>query len=93
MCLFRVKLWWMIPRFGKSGSDIPVETQMLLLEAIEEPAIHDENSSEPTTENTSYILFLPLLDGPFRTSLQGTPENELQLCVETGKFNLLYIIS
>lgn len=33
LCLFRFKLWWMIPRTGSSASDIPLETQMLLLEA------------------------------------------------------------
>ena len=70
-----------------------METQMLLLEAKEEYAIHDGNSSNPTTKNTFYILFLPVLDGPFQTSLQGTPKTELQLFVEIGKFNLLHIIS
>ncbi|XP_004965440.1 probable galactinol--sucrose galactosyltransferase 1 isoform X2 [Setaria italica] len=27
---------------------------------------------------------LPVLDGDFRVSLQGSPENELQLCLESG---------
>ncbi|OVA20555.1 Glycosyl hydrolases 36 [Macleaya cordata] len=83
LCLFRFKIWWMIPRVGKSGSDIPVETQLLLLEAREDSAIHDE-TNESTTENTFYILLLPVLDGEFRTSLQGSSTNELQFCVESG---------
>ncbi|XP_043704808.1 probable galactinol--sucrose galactosyltransferase 2 isoform X1 [Telopea speciosissima] len=84
LCLFRFKIWWMIPRMGKAGGDIPIETQMLLLEAREDSALHDEDVEQPTTENTFYILMLPVLDGQFRTSLQGTPTNELQFCVESG---------
>ncbi|TXG50815.1 hypothetical protein EZV62_023339 [Acer yangbiense] len=84
LCLFRFKIWWMIPRVGKSGSEIPMETQMLLLEAREEFALHDEVSSDAAAENTFYILLLPVLEGQFRTSFQGTPENELQFCIESG---------
>lgn len=64
----------MIPRAGNSGSDIPAETQMLLLEAKEE-----------TTSTGSYFVFLPVLDGEFRSSLQGNSANELEFCVESGK--------
>ncbi|XP_044495805.1 probable galactinol--sucrose galactosyltransferase 2 [Mangifera indica] len=78
LCIFRFKIWWMIPRMGNSGSDIPVETQMLLLEARKEP------SSDVSDDTTSYILFLPVLDGEFRSSLQGNPFDELELCVESG---------
>lgn len=84
ICLFRAKFWWMIPRVGKSASEIPMETQMLLLDVREESALDDENSSDMTSESTFYVLFLPVLDGPFRTSLQGTSENVLQFCVESG---------
>ncbi|GMJ00082.1 seed imbibition 2, raffinose synthase 2 [Hibiscus trionum] len=84
LCLFRFKIWWMIPGYGKSGSDIPLETQMLLLEIKQESAVEDDGSSDSDTENTFYVLFLPVLDGDFRTSLQGTPANELQFCVESG---------
>lgn len=74
----------MIPRIGKSGSEIPMETQMLLLEVKEESVPSDEISFEPNTGNIFYILLLPTLDGPFRTSLQGTSSNELQFCIESG---------
>lgn len=79
----------MIPRVGKSASEIPLETQMLLLEVTEESALHyDISSDPPSTENTTfYFLFLPVLDGLFRSSLQGTRENELQLCIESGMFD------
>ncbi|KAK9021267.1 hypothetical protein V6N11_011265 [Hibiscus sabdariffa] len=87
LCLFRFKIWWMIPGYGKSGSDVPLETQMLLLEIKQESAVEDDGSSDSDTENTFYVLFLPVLDGDFRTSLQGTPANELQFCVESVFIN------
>ncbi|KAH7857612.1 hypothetical protein Vadar_014538 [Vaccinium darrowii] len=88
MCLFIAKIWWMIPRLGKSGSEIPMETQMLLLEIKDESLPSDETSFEDNTGNTFYVLLLPALDGPFRTSLQGTSSNELQFCTESGDPNV-----
>lgn len=70
----------MIPQVGKLCSEIPMETQMLLLEATGK-SVHENSSSE----NTRYILLLPVLDGHFRATLQGSPSNELQFCVESGK--------
>ncbi|KAI4343687.1 hypothetical protein L6164_011006 [Bauhinia variegata] len=94
LCLFRAKVWWMIPRFGRSASEIPIETQLLLLEATQEYALQHEDEdedevssdSDSTTpeENNFYVLFLPVLDGQFRATLQGTPANELQFCIESG---------
>lgn len=80
LSLFRFTIWWMIPRMGNSASDIPIETQMLLLEA-------SEKEKGPTSDDasTSYILFLPVLDGEFRSSLQGNSSNELEFCIESGK--------
>ncbi|XP_059667205.1 probable galactinol--sucrose galactosyltransferase 2 [Cornus florida] len=78
LCLFRFKIWWVIPRMGNSGRDIPIETQMLLVEARE------ESDSDVPNGSTSYILFLPVLDGKFRSSLQGNSADELEFCVESG---------
>lgn len=75
----------MIPRVGNSGSDIPVETQMLLLEASKGPDSDDPNE-------TCYVLFLPFLDGKFRSSLQGNSSDELEFCVESGNVIVLDII-
>ncbi|KAL0277984.1 UNVERIFIED_CONTAM: putative galactinol--sucrose galactosyltransferase 2 [Sesamum radiatum] len=86
MCLFLAKIWWMIPRVGKSASEIPLETQMLLLEAGEESVVgivDDDSPTEPANDNKFYVLVLPVLDGAFRTTLQGTPSNELQFCYES----------
>ena len=90
MCLFRFKLWWMIPSFGESGSDVPTETQMLLLEAREESNVPD-GISEPKIVKIFYLVMLPVLDGNFRTTLQGTTLNELEFCAESGWFNLISI--
>ena len=79
----------MIPRFGNSGSDIPIETQMLLMEAREGPEFDD-------SKETSYILFLPVLDGDFRSSLQGNSSNELEFCVESGnnfKYSAVFVVT
>lgn len=82
MCLFRFKIWWSIPRVGNSASDIPIETQMLLVEA--KPEFDDASKS--------YFLFLPLLDGDFRCSLQGNSTHELLVCVESGIIIIIKII-
>lgn len=87
LCLFRAKIWWMIPRVGESANEIPIETEMLLLEARQESAL-DGVSEEQNSELTFYILALPVLDGPFRTSLQGNAANELQFCAESGDINV-----
>lgn len=88
MCLFIAKIWWMIPRVGKSASEIPMETQMLLLEVGEESVLGVVVDDEPpaTGQNKFYVLVLPVLDGTFRTTLQGTASNELQFCYESGWF-------
>ncbi|KAL0904717.1 hypothetical protein M5K25_026858 [Dendrobium thyrsiflorum] len=80
LSLFRFKLWWMMPRIGRSGSDIPAETQLLLLEA----KANDDGSPQADKALPFYILFLPVLDGQFRSSLQGNSSNELEFCIESG---------
>ncbi|PQQ08158.1 hypothetical protein Pyn_09631 [Prunus yedoensis var. nudiflora] len=87
MCFFRFKLWWMIPSFEDSGCEVPAETQMLLLETREKSTVQN-GLFEPTTENSLYILLLPVLDGPFRASLQGNTVNELEFCIESGDPNV-----
>ena len=32
LCLSRIKRWWQAPSFGSSADDVPVETQLLLVE-------------------------------------------------------------
>ncbi|CAI9114718.1 OLC1v1015504C5 [Oldenlandia corymbosa var. corymbosa] len=72
MACFRFKLWWMAQRMGDRGSDIPLETQFLLVE------------TKDIDGEIVYTVFLPLIDGPFRGVLQGNSQDELELCLESG---------
>lgn len=74
MACFRFKLWWMAQRMGNRGSEVPCETQFLLL----------ESKLENRESETLYTVFLPILEGPFRSSLQGNPNDGLDLCIESG---------
>lgn len=67
----------MIPRFGNSASDVPLEMQLLLLEGTKDFALDNEQMETSATMNTFYVLFLPVLDGDFHASLQGNQTNEL----------------
>ncbi|MDQ2798331.1 MAG: hypothetical protein M3Y13_01660, partial [Armatimonadota bacterium] len=64
----RYEPFWMIPCVGVRGGDVPVETQVLLGEREDGPC----------------VLFVPLLDGNFRASLQGAGEDGLTLVAESG---------
>ncbi|CAL5026831.1 unnamed protein product [Urochloa decumbens] len=75
LSLFRFKIWWMVPATGAGAAAVPAETQMLLLES------RDAAAGE---QGAVYALMLPVLDGDFRASLQGSPEDELQFCFESG---------
>ncbi|CAD6340089.1 unnamed protein product [Miscanthus lutarioriparius] len=72
---FRFKLWWMAQRMGEKGGDVPRETQFLLVES--KGAAGDEATA-------AYVVFLPLVEGAFRASLQGGAGDALELCVESG---------
>ncbi|MQM19667.1 hypothetical protein Taro_052676 [Colocasia esculenta] len=78
LACFRFKLWWMAQRMGDAGRDIPVETQFLLLET------KDDSADAADDADALYTVFLPLVDGSFRSSLQGNPHDELGLCIESG---------
>ncbi|KAE9614720.1 hypothetical protein Lal_00036092 [Lupinus albus] len=82
MCVFRFKMWWMTQRMGSCGKEVPIETQFLLIEA------HNVSDMDGGLENqapaSTYVVFLPLLEGDFRAVLQGNDQNELEICVESG---------
>jgi len=69
----------MTQKMGSKGREIPHETQFLLLE------------SKPTSdqEDELYTVFLPLVEGPFRASLQGNTNDDLELCIESGDADTL----
>ncbi|XP_038686832.1 galactinol--sucrose galactosyltransferase-like [Tripterygium wilfordii] len=74
MSLFRFKVWWTTQWVGNSGKDVENETQMMIL---------DKNDS-----GRPYVLLLPLIEGPFRASLQpaggALNDNFVDMCVESG---------
>ncbi|CAN6179149.1 unnamed protein product [Urochloa humidicola] len=77
MACFRFKLWWMAQRMGEKGGDVPLETQFLLVES--------KGAGDGDTA-AAYVVFLPLVEGAFRASLQGggAGGGALELCVESG---------
>eukprot|EP00252_Welwitschia_mirabilis_P009526 TRINITY_DN2216_c0_g1_i3.p1 TRINITY_DN2216_c0_g1~~TRINITY_DN2216_c0_g1_i3.p1 ORF type:complete len:636 (-),score=74.96 TRINITY_DN2216_c0_g1_i3:1049-2956(-) len=83
MCLFRFKLWWMTQRMGNCGKDVPLETQFLLVESKNGSTL-SEDMDRGEEERTVYVVFLPLLEGQFRSVLQGNERNELEMCIESG---------
>ncbi|KAL2534844.1 putative galactinol--sucrose galactosyltransferase 6 [Abeliophyllum distichum] len=75
LACFRFNLWWMTQKMGDKGRDIPMETQFLLLETKDGSSDYIE---------IVYIVFLPLIEGPFKACLQGNDKDEVELCLESG---------
>ena len=78
MCCFRFKLWWMTQRMGTCGKDIPLETQFMLIES-------KDHEGEGQNSPIIYTVLLPLLEGPFRSVLQGNEKSEIEICFESGE--------
>jgi raffinose synthase len=64
----RYEPFWMKPRAGTLLSEVPSESQFLLVEL----------------EGGGWLAWVPLLDEPFRFSLRGHPDGRLELLAETG---------
>jgi raffinose synthase len=64
----RYEPYWMKPKAGTQIKDVPPETQFLLAELT----------------NGKWLLCVPLLDDPFRFSLRGRSDQQLELLAETG---------
>ncbi|KAF3784388.1 Galactinol--sucrose galactosyltransferase [Nymphaea thermarum] len=77
MSIFRFKVWWTTHWIGDKGGDLEHETQIMILDR--------SDSGRP------YVLLLPLMEGPFRASLQPGPgeSNHVDLCVESGSTQVL----
>ncbi|KAJ6991334.1 galactinol--sucrose galactosyltransferase 5 [Populus alba x Populus x berolinensis] len=69
--IFRFKVWWTTHWVGSNGRDLEHETQMVMLDK-------SDDSGRP------YVLLLPLLEGPFRASLQPGDDDNVDVCVESG---------
>ncbi|CAO2826431.1 unnamed protein product [Amaranthus hypochondriacus] len=77
MSIFRFKVWWTTLWTGDNGNDVEYETQMMMLE--------NNELGRP------YVLLVPILEGPFRASLQrGTAQNDdVCLCMESGSTQVI----
>lgn len=64
----RYEPFWMRPKAGEKISEIPIETQYLLVEM----------------ENGDCLLLVPLIDGAFRCSIQGREDGGLELVAESA---------
>nr|AXF37480.1 glycoside hydrolase 36-4 [Hevea brasiliensis] len=82
MACFRFKLYWMAQKMGDHGRDIPLETQFLLVETKDGSQLESDYGNEEN--QIIYTVFLPLIEGSFRASLQGNMNDELELCLESG---------
>lgn len=86
MCLYRFKLWWMTQWMGICGKDIPNETQFLMLEVPNTSHFVEETEDGVNqSQSVFYTVFLPILEGDIRAVLQGNANNELEICLESGK--------
>ncbi|KAG7022717.1 putative galactinol--sucrose galactosyltransferase 5, partial [Cucurbita argyrosperma subsp. argyrosperma] len=70
MSIFRFKVWWTTHWVGRNGGDLESETQIVILEK--------SDSGRP------YVLLLPLVEGPFRSSIQPGEDDFVDVCVESG---------
>ncbi|CAK9137569.1 unnamed protein product [Ilex paraguariensis] len=70
MSIFRFKVWWTTHWVGNGGTDVEHETQMMIL--------------DKSDLGRPYVLLLPLLEGPFRASLQPGMDDDVDICVESG---------
>ncbi|RXH76687.1 hypothetical protein DVH24_019575 [Malus domestica] len=78
--IFPIGLWWMTQRMGTCGKDVPLETQFMVVESKGGGDGGEDDESSPII----YTVFLPLLEGPFRSVLQGNERNEVEVCLESG---------
>lgn len=74
---------------GDKGRDIPLETQFLLLETKEGSHLSSDAAGGGGEDENKivYTVFLPLIEGLFKASLQGNAADELELCLESGDFD------
>ena len=73
---------------GTRGRDIPFETQFLLIEAHNSSDIDAGGIYCGQDHSSIYTVFLPLLEGDFRAVLQGNEHDEIEICAESGKYNM-----
>ncbi|GLT42657.1 hypothetical protein SLA2020_166460 [Shorea laevis] len=69
LSIFRFKTWWSTQWVGKSGSDLQMETQWVVLDV---------------PEIKSYVIIIPVIEGGFRSALQPGENGHVMICAESG---------
>ncbi|KAF9676467.1 hypothetical protein SADUNF_Sadunf08G0005000 [Salix dunnii] len=69
LSIFRFKTWWSTMWVGSSGSDLQMETQWVLFDV---------------PEIMSYVMIVPIIEGSFRSALQGGIDGHVMICAESG---------
>ncbi|KAL3648123.1 Tethering factor for nuclear proteasome sts1 [Castilleja foliolosa] len=67
--IFRFKTWWSTQWVGKSGSDVQMETQWVMLNI---------------PEIKSYAVIIPIIEGSFRSALHPGRDGHMLICAESG---------
>nr|ALO17654.1 stachyose synthase 1 [Lens culinaris]ALO17655.1 stachyose synthase 1 [Lens culinaris] len=67
--IFRFKTWWSTQWIGKSGSDLQMETQWILIEV---------------PETKSYVVIIPIIEKCFRSALFPGFNDHVMICAESG---------
>ncbi|XP_073053919.1 LOW QUALITY PROTEIN: stachyose synthase-like [Primulina eburnea] len=67
--IFRFKTWWSTQWVGKSGSDIQMETQWIMLDV---------------PEIKSYVAIIPIIEGGFRSAFHPGKDGHILICAESG---------
>ncbi|GFQ01549.1 stachyose synthase [Phtheirospermum japonicum] len=67
--IFRFKTWWSTQWVGKSGSDVQMETQWVMLDV---------------PEAKSYAVVIPIVEGSFRSALHPGTDGHMLICAESG---------
>jgi len=81
LALSRIKRWWMAPNFCSSVHEVPVETQLLLIElpsssSSSSSQTFDDSLGSNNSEGKQYAVIAPLIDfeSGFRVTLFGGRE-------------------
>lgn len=74
LSIFRFKTWWSTQWVGKSGSDLQMETQWVVLDV---------------PEIKSYVIIIPLIDGAFRSALHPGENGAVMICAESGSSRVI----
>lgn len=69
LSIFRFKTWWSTQWVGKSGSDLQMETQWVVLDV---------------PEIKSYVIIIPIVEGSFRSALCPGNDGHVMIFAESG---------